>query len=378
MRIILAFDSYKGSLSALEACTAAAEGVSRLSPSLEVVACPLSDGGEGFAEAMRHAGGGESRRVTVTGPLFSPTSAKVVLLDGGKMAVIESAMACGLGLVPPEERSPLRTTTYGLGELLLAAIEMGATRLVIGLGGSATNDAGMGILSALGWRFFDVDGCILLPVGASLDRIWAIEPGQRLPDIEIVAACDVTNPLHGPTGAAYMYAPQKGASPEDVALLDRGLARFARVSAATLECDLSEMPGAGAAGGLGFALLACLGARFNAGAELAIRLAQLDEKIQGAALCLTGEGRTDGQTAYGKLPAVVAQHCRQAGVPCVCLSGGLGEGWQAVYGTGMTAAFSITTGPMCLETAITKAPGALADTAEGIVRLITIADKKEI
>ncbi|MHB9134323.1 MAG: glycerate kinase family protein [Armatimonadota bacterium] len=369
MKIILAFDSYKGSLSAPEACAAAGEGLGRLSPAPEIVQCPLSDGGEGFAEAMRLAGGGDVRTVEVTGPLFEKRQAAIVLLDGGKTAVVESAMACGLELVPPGQRSPLRTTSYGLGEMLLAAAEMGAERIVVGLGGSATNDGGMGMLNALGWRFLDADGHLLPPIGSSLDYVWEIEPGQTLPGVQIIAACDVDNPLAGPHGAAYTYAPQKGATPEDVAVLDRGLARYARVSKSVLGEDFSSHPGAGAAGGLGFALLAFLHAQFRPGASLAIELSRLEEHLTGATLCFTGEGRTDAQTAHGKLPAAVAACCARAGVPCVCLSGSLGEGWRALYDQGMTAVFSITQRPTDLTTAIAEAGGALADCAEAIGRI---------
>ncbi|MHB0938694.1 MAG: glycerate kinase family protein [Armatimonadota bacterium] len=367
MKVILAFDSFKGSLSAAEACAAAAEGLARLAGT-ETIACPLSDGGEGFATAMQ-AAGGEARALEVTGPFFAPVRAEIVYLDGGKTAVIESAQACGLGLVPVEGRSPLRTTTRGLGEMLAAAVEAGATTLVVGLGGSATNDGGMGLLAGLGWEFLDESGEPLPPVGASLGRVARILPGRRLEEVSIIAACDVTNPLYGPQGAAYTFAPQKGASPEDVAMLDAGLRHYAEVCAAFLGEDFSGRPGAGAAGGLGFALLAFLGAAFKPGAALAIELTGLKGHLRGADLCLTGEGQTDFQTAYGKLPAAVAACCRAAGVPCVCLSGALGEGWRALYDHGFTAIFSISQRPQDLPAALAASREALADAAEAVVRL---------
>lgn len=367
MKIILAFDSYKGSLSAAEACAAAAEGVARLA-GVEAVACPLSDGGEGFATAMR-AVGGEARALEVTGPLFTPVRAEIVYLDGGKTAVIESAQACGLGLTPPDQRSPLRTTTRGLGEMLAAAVAAGATTLVVGLGGSATNDGGMGMLAGLGWQFLDADSAPLPPVGASLGRVARILPGRRLEEVSIIAACDVINPLYGPQGAAYTFAPQKGASPEEVAALDAGLKHYAVVCAAFLGEDVSGRPGAGAAGGLGFALLAFLGATFKPGAALAIELTGLEGHLRDADLCLTGEGQTDFQTAFGKLPAAVAARCRAVGVPCVCLSGALGEGWRALYDHGFTALFSICRRPQGLDAALAEAREALADAAEAVVRL---------
>ena len=316
----------------------------------ETVACPLSDGGEGFADAMRVANGGV-RALEVSGPLFAPVPAEIVFLDNGRTAVVESAQACGLTLVPPEQRSPSRTTTRGLGEMLAAAVAGGARKLIVGLGGSATNDGGMGMLAALGWRFLDDAGAELSPVGASLGRVQRIIPGERLADIEIIAACDVTNPLFGPRGAAYVFAPQKGATPEEVQALDAGLAHFAAVCADTLGADDAQAPGAGAAGGLGFALLACLGATFRPGAGLAIELTQLEQHLAGADLCLTGEGQTDAQTAFGKLPAAVAGCCVRAGVPCICLSGALGHGWRELYSHGFTAIFSITQRPVDLSTA---------------------------
>ncbi|MHB9026329.1 MAG: glycerate kinase family protein [Armatimonadota bacterium] len=369
MKTVLAFDSFKGSLDAVAACAAAAAGLARLEPAPEVVQLPLSDGGEGFAQAMRLAAGGDAREMEVSGPLLERVRAQIVFLDGGRTAVIESAQACGLELAPPDRRSPSRTTTYGLGELLAAAEEAGAERAIVGLGGSATNDAGLGMLAALGWQFLDACGDPLPPIGASLAHVARINPGKQ-PNLQIIAACDVTNPLFGPHGAAYTYAPQKGALPEEVEELDRGLRHFAKVSAALLGRDDSSLPGAGAAGGLGFALLAFLGAEFRPGAALAIELSHLDDHLAGADLCLTGEGQTDSQTACGKLPAAVAARCARAGIPCVCLSGALGNGWRDLYATGMTAVLSIAQRPQDLSAAIANTPASLADTAEALGRII--------
>lgn len=368
-KVILAFDSFKGALSAAQACTAAAVGVARLSPPPAAVICPLSDGGEGFAEAMRLACHGEVRPVEVTGPLFTPTHAEMVFLDGGATAVVESAQACGLTLVPLERRSPRKTTTAGLGEMLAAAAAAGATRIIIGLGGSATNDGGMGMLTALGWQFLDSDNQPLAPVGDSLGRVARIIAGNRLEGLRLVAACDVTNPLYGPQGAASIFAPQKGASPAEVRALDRGLEHYAQVCAAMLGVDFAQHPGAGAAGGLGFALLAFLHATFQPGAELAIALTDLPSQLAGASLCLTGEGQTDFQTAYGKLPTAVAACCAQVGVPCVCLSGALGQGWYELYHHNFTALFSIAERPQSLDDAIAHTADALADSAEAVTRL---------
>ena len=370
MKVVLAFDSWKESVSAVEACAAATGGLARLGLRLEVIQCPLSDGGEGFAQAMALAGCGTIRTVQVTGPLFEPVAADIILLDGGRCAVVETAQACGLERVPMARRSPGKTTTFGLGELLSQAVSAGAREIVVGLGGSATNDAGIGMLSALGWKFLDRNGHPVHPVGESLVRIERIEPGVSLKDVRIIAACDVRNPLFGPNGAAHVYAPQKGATPEEVIALDQGLRHFAEVCAVSLGRDCAAWPGAGAAGGLGFALLACLGAEFRAGAELAIQLSGLAGHLNGADLCLTGEGRTDYQTACGKLPAAVAACCREAGVPCVCLSGALGERWQECYNAGFAAIFSVLQRPVTLAEAVERTPAALADAAEAVARLV--------
>lgn len=369
MKIVLAFDSFKGSMTANEACRAAASGLARLASPPTVIYCPLSDGGEGFAETIRLATNGDIRTLEVTGPLFQPVRAAIVLLDDGATAVVESAQACGLTLVPSDQRAPGTTTTRGVGEMIAAAVRAGATEIIIGLGGSSTNDAGMGLLAALGWRFLDAAGHDLPPVGDSLGQVDSIIPATP-PPVRIVAACDVTNPLYGPRGAACTFAAQKGASPAEVQMLDAGLRHFATVCAEHLGVDYSQHPGVGAAGGLGFALLAFLGAEFQNGAELAMRLTGLARHLHGADLCLTGEGQTDYQTGYGKLPASVAACCTAAGVPCVCLSGTLGEGWHDLYRSGFRAILSISPGPQSLDTALATAEPALADAAEAIGRLI--------
>lgn len=370
MKVVLAFDSWKGSLSAPEACAAAAAGLARLQPPPHCVLCPLSDGGEGFVDTVACAAGGEVRRYRVTGPLGTPVDAGVVFLDGGKRAVVESAQACGLHLVSEGQRHPGRLSTVGVGELIRYAAQAGAQEIVIGLGGSATNDGGIGLLTALGWQFLDASGRAVKPCGDALADVTRVLPPPAPFSTTIVAACDVTNPLYGPTGAAAIYAPQKGASPGDVRQLDAGLRHYAAACARALGRDRSGEPGCGSAGGLGFALLAVLGARFRSGAELAIELTGLAAHLRGACLCLTGEGRTDAQTASGKLPAAVARQCREAGVPCVCLSGALGDGVGALHALGMTAALSVMQRPSTLGEAMAGARAALADTAEAVGRIV--------
>ncbi|MBI3991214.1 MAG: glycerate kinase, partial [Candidatus Omnitrophica bacterium] len=312
-KVILAFDSYKGALSAIEACAAAAEGIKRVIPTATIIHIPLSDGGEGFAAAMQIAGGGETLELEITGPLFEKRIATLIFLDGRKIAVVESAYACGLELVPPPLRSPKQTTTVGLGEMLIAAQRAGAHQVIIGIGGSATNDAGMGLLNALGWRFLGEKGVDLAPIGASLSQVQQIVPGEKLPELQITVACDVNNPLYGPQGAAYVYAAQKGATRQEIIELDKGLEHFAHICADFLKKDFSSCPGAGAAGGLGFALAAFLNARLSQGAEVAIKISGLRSHLVDANICLTGEGQCDQQTVYGKLPSGVAIVCKDAG-----------------------------------------------------------------
>lgn len=395
MKIVLAFDSFKGCLSAPAACAAAAAGIRRHFPGMKVVECPLSDGGEGFVAAIARATGGEVRTAQVTGPLFEPVEARYVVLPAAvgtavglsewtaapsaqDVAVLECAQVCGLELVPPDKRNPLETTTLGLGQLVNKLAVAGLHRLVIGLGGSATNDGGLGMLSAMAWRFQDEAGQLVHPAGSGLGAVRRLV-GDKWPGLpRVVAACDVRNPLCGPDGAAAVYSPQKGATPDQVAELDAGLRNLAAVAAQHLGRDYSRAPGAGAAGGLGFALQAFLGATFVPGAELAMQLCGLDEKLAGASLCITGEGRTDSQTACGKLPAAVAAACARHGVPCVCLSGSLGPGWQALLDAGFTSMFSISPGPQSLEQALAAAEPALADAAAGVARLYAAGRKHEI
>ena len=369
--VVLAFDSFKQALSAPDACHAAAAGLRRVSGLGDIIECPLSDGGEGFADALLRAGGGHAETVTVSGPDFRPVLAQLVYLEAGSTAVIESAQACGIALPVLGRRTPCPLTSFGVGEMLLAALAGGARRLVVGLGGTASNDAGIGMLSALGWRFLDAMGRAVMPVGESLSRIVHIHPGPALPPgVEIIAACDVRNPLYGPHGAAAVFAPQKGATLREVRQLDAGMRHFARLVGDMFGSDYATQPGAGAAGGLGYALLAFLQARFQSGAQLAMSLSGLAGLLDTAAFCLTGEGRSDAQTAAGKLPAAVIACCTERGVPCIVLSGALQEGWQRLYQLGATAVLSISPRPQSLALAIAHAAPALADCAEAVGRMM--------
>jgi glycerate kinase len=297
----------------------------------------------------------------------------------GETGVVEMAAASGLTLVLPDRRNPLLATSRGTGELIRAALDSGVRRLIVGIGGSATNDGGAGMLAALGARFLDADGAAFVPVGGTLAHIDTVDLSNldpRLAGIDIRVACDVTNPLCGPTGASAVYGPQKGATPAMVAELDRALAHFADILAATTGHDLRDTPGAGAAGGLGFALMAVLHADMQPGVRIVAEAAGLEARIARADLVLTGEGRTDAQTACGKAPAGVAAIAARHGVPVVCLSGSLGEGVDLLYAQGITALFSIADGPMTLEEAMAHASALLERAAENTIRLYLAPERR--
>ncbi|GAA3402861.1 glycerate kinase [Paenibacillus hodogayensis] len=374
-RVVVAPDSFKGSLSSVAAAEAIRMGVLRAAKGAEVTIVPMADGGEGTVDAVLAAvGGGERIALTVVGPLGDPVVAEYGMLRDGKTAVIEMAAASGLPLVKNEDRDPWKTTTYGTGQLIGDALERGAERILIGLGGSATNDGGMGMAQALGVRFIGEDGEEMTErgCGALLERIASIDAGglnPRVAQAKVTILSDVTNPLCGPNGASAVYGPQKGATPEMVERLDGGLSRYAARIAELNGRRVADSPGAGAAGGLGAGLLAFCEAELKPGIEVVIDLADFDQAVKGADLVITGEGRTDGQTAFGKVPAGIAAEAGRAGVPVVCLSGGLGDGAADLYDHGIAALFSIANRPMTLEEAMQDAGGLLADAAENIVRL---------
>jgi len=372
MKIVIAPDSFKESLSASEVAAAIAAGLGEVWPQAELVCRPMADGGEGTVAAVIAAVGGERRETRVCGPLGEPVTAHWGWLDTTRSAVIEMAAASGLHLVPTGQRDALRSCTYGTGELILAALEAGAERIVLGFGGSATNDAGSGMLRALGARFEDAAGCPLPPGGAALAQLQRIDLSgldPRLAQVDFEVACDVDNPLCGPRGASQVFGPQKGASPEQVRQLDAALARFADRCAATLGRDARDTPGSGAAGGIGFAARTFLGASFRPGIELVAELSGLEQAVIGADLVITGEGRIDEQTLYGKTPMGVASIAKRHGVPVVALAGMLGEGYERLYGHGIDAAFSLAPGPISLADALAEAPVLLRRRAADIARL---------
>lgn len=370
MRVVIAPDKFKGSLSAPQVVEAVARGVRAADPSTEILGVPMADGGEGLVDALAAAGGGEIRRVRVTGPLGDPVDARYALFEDGTAAA-EMASAAGLVLVPKDRRDPGKTTTRGVGELLRAMVEAGARRVILGIGGSATNDGGAGMAQALGYRLLDAEGRDVEPGGFGLEALDRIEPADgpnALREVQVSVACDVTNPLCGPTGASAVYGPQKGATPEMVGRLDRSLRRLADVIARDLHAEIAEVPGAGAAGGLGGGLMAFAGGRLKPGIDLVIHAVKLRDKLDGADLCITGEGALDAQSAYGKTAVGVARLARSLGLPTFALVGSIGDGAAACLKEGLDAYFPICPGPTTLDEAMARASEFLEAAAEQAMR----------
>ncbi|MFO1154327.1 MAG: glycerate kinase [Rhodospirillales bacterium] len=376
MKIVVAPNAFKGCLSASEAAQAMATGIRRAFPHVEIVAVPVADGGDGLVDVAVEALGGTLRTVSVTGPLFEPRDASFCYVEADRFAAVEMALASGLALVPPDGRDPTRTTTRGTGELIAAALDLGVSRIGVGIGGSATNDGGIGMASALGVRFLDAAGSEVAPVGGELTRIRRIDVeglDPRVRQVRIEAVCDVDNPLCGPRGAAHVYGPQKGASAEQVRSLDDGLGHLADLIERDLGIKVREMAGAGAAGGLGAGLHAFLGAEIRRGVDLVLDLVALDAKLEGADLVLTGEGQIDFQTAFGKAPAGVGTAASRRRIPCVAIAGGVGEGTASLTDVGIVAVFSLCSRPMTLDDAMTQAETLLASAAEQVVRVFAAA-----
>ena len=371
MKIVIAPDSFKESLSAPDVANAMARGVKLAAPDAHIVCIPMADGGEGTVQAVLAATQGQPRTHRVQNALGAPIAASWGWLPD-QTAVIEMAAAAGLEHIPPSARDPLCATSSGVGELIAHALDEGARHIVLGLGGSATNDGGAGMLQALGLRLLDANGAPLAPGGAalaSLDRIDASQLDPRLKTVTITLASDVDNPLCGQQGASAVFGPQKGASPEQVRLLDAALSHFADRCAAHLGHDTRNAPGSGAAGGLGFAARAWMGAQFRPGAQVVAEIGGLAAAVQGASLVLTGEGRMDAQTMHGKTPMGVAQIARQAGVPVIAIAGSLGPGYQALYSVGIHAAFSVVAGPCTLAEACDNAAALLSDRTQDVMRV---------
>lgn len=373
MRVLIAPDSFKGSLTAAQAAAAIATGVSRSRPTWQLHQLPIADGGEGTLQVLLAGAGGRAVSVAVSGPLGNPVEAELGILSDRQTAVIEMAQASGLMLIPPAERNPLLTSSFGTGQLIRAALDHGCRRLLVTIGGSATVDGGLGLLAALGARLLDDAGAELPPTGQSLGALASLdltELDRRLTDCTLRIASDVTNPLIGPLGAAPVFGPQKGATPTMVDYLAAGLARFAGITRQLTGIDVADLPGAGAAGGVGATLLAYAGGQMQSGVDVVLDTLRVDQLLPGVELIITGEGRTDAQTAQGKAPTGIALRGQQHGCRTIALVGSLGPGYEAVYQRGIAAVFSILDRPLSLEQAMAEADRLLADCAARVVRLL--------
>ena len=374
-KIVIAPDSYKESLSALEVAQAIAAGFRQVFPAAEYVLVPVADGGEGTVDAMVAATGGRKETVAVSGPLGELVEAFYGLTGDGATAVIEMAAASGLALVPPERRNPLLTTSRGTGELIRAALDAGARRFILGIGGSATNDGGAGMVQALGARLLDAQGHELGPGGgalADLDRIDVSALDPRLKACRIEVACDVDNPLTGARGASAVFGPQKGASAEMVQALDANLARLARLVERDLGVAVDTVPGAGAAGGMGAAMLAFFGATLKPGIEIVTAAVDLDTHVRDADLVITGEGRIDFQTVHGKTPIGVARVAKRHGKPVIGIAGSLGADVGVVHAHGIDAVFSVLGKPCTLDEALRDAAANVELTARNVAAVLRI------
>ena len=375
LKIIIAPQSFKGGINALEAAQAIERGVLAADPSAETVLVPVADGGDGTLEALVNTTGGEIHRSIVAGPLDQAVEALWGVMGDGQTAVVEMARPSGLALVPPKRRNPRITTTRGTGEIIKEALDRGYSRIIVGLGGSATNDAGMGMATALGARFLDASGQALPNGGAALARLASIDVSNLHPKLgqaTIIGATDVTNPLCGPTGASAVYGPQKGASPAVVAELDAALENFAKVVRRDLGQEVLDRPGAGAAGGLGAGLMAFAGAEIRSGIDMVCQVLDFDSHLAGADLVITGEGRADRSTVFDKAPVGVARHAKALGVPTMLLAGSLGEGHQELYDHGVASILCISDGAMTFQQALGRTGEMLEGTAERAVRLFLL------
>ncbi|MED3978947.1 glycerate kinase [Priestia megaterium] len=378
MKIVIAPDSFKESLTALNVCEAVEKGIRTHFPDAEISKVPMADGGEGTVQSLVDATGGQIIQTKVTGPLGKEVEAFYGILGDGKTAVIEMAAASGLHHVPMDERNPLITTTRGTGELILKALGHKVKHIIIGIGGSATNDGGAGMSKALGAKLLDANGAEIKEGGGSLDQLASIDLtnlDSRLAEVKVEVACDVDNPLTGETGASAVFGPQKGATPDMAKRLDRNLAHYAAIVGKEMGIHIQSVPGAGAAGGLGGGLLAFLSAELKPGVDIVIKATQLESYIKNADLVITGEGRIDGQTIYGKTPIGVAKTAKKHSVPVIAIAGSIGAGSEAVYEHGISALFSVVPGAVDLSEALEKADENIERTAKNVASVIRLGIK---
>ena len=374
-KCVVVSDSFKGTVSSCEICAIAQRVIPRHFPACEVVCIPVADGGEGTVDCFVQAMGAQRVEITVTNALGEKSAAAYARL--GELAISELAAAAGLPQVG-ERRCPGTATTYGVGELIAHAVDSGCRKILLGLGGSATNDGGCGCAAALGVGFLDADGQSFVPVGDTLGRIARIDTAEAaalLRSVEITVMCDVTNPLYGPTGAAYVFAPQKGADAEKVKSLDAGLRHFGDVIRSQYGLDVSAMPGAGAAGGMGAGCVALLGGTIQSGIDAVLDVTGFDRQLEGADLVITGEGRIDSQSADGKVVSGVARRTRAKGVPLIAIAGGIADSAGAVYDIGVSAMFSTDRAALPVDMLGARSPGDYEATLSDIMSLIAIAER---
>ena len=375
MKILVAPQEFKGSISALSASEAAKNGILRVFPEAEVVLCPVADGGDGTLETLVEVSGGEVRTCSVQNPIGETIQAQWGAMGDGVTAVIEMARTSGLALLSLDERDPLNASTYGLGQAISEALDEGFRKFIVGIGGSATNDAGAGMAQALGANLLDDRGNTISFGGAALTSLQTVDISNmdsRIKDSKFLVACDVSNPLTGEEGASAVYGPQKGATPEMVQRLDDALSNFATVVKKDLKKDVSEMSGAGAAGGLGAGMMAFMGAELKAGVDIVLDTVNLRDKLSSVDLVITGEGGMDFQTIYNKAPIGVARIASEHNIPTIAIAGVLGSNFKIVHEHGIRAATSIVNGPITLEEASDRAFELISDSVEESLRFITV------
>lgn len=375
MKVVIAIDSFKGSLSSLQAGKAAASGIRRAFPDANIQVCPLADGGEGTVDALTEGLGGRLRQIRVTGPLGDPVECQYGIIQESQTAILEMSKAAGLPLVPYEKRDPLITTTYGVGEMIADAIGQGCRRFLVGIGGSATNDGGLGMLQALGFKMLDAEGNDVPPGAQGLEKLAVIDVSGKMPQLEECTfriACDVQNPLCGSAGSSVVFGPQKGADAATVAQMDRWMERYSRLVMSVSDQADPSYPGCGAAGGLGFAFLSFTNASLESGVKIVLEETNLEQHLKEADIVVTGEGRLDGQTIMGKGPIGTAQMAKKHGLPVIAFAGCLGEDASICNDYGIDAFFPILRTSSSEENAMEElvAFRNLENTAEQAFRLI--------
>ena len=376
MKFVLAPDSFKESMTAKEVCEAMERGIRKANSQIRCIHVPMADGGEGTMQSLVDATGGRVYSKEVVGPLGNNVVAEYGILGNGEIGVIEMASASGIHLVDSEKRNPLITTTFGTGQLIKACLDKGVKKLLIGIGGSATNDGGAGFIQALGGRLLDENGDDLSYGGGALAKLHTIDLSnldERLKYVSVEVACDVNNPLCGKEGASYVFGPQKGATREMIEILDQNLSHYAEVIKEQLGKDVISKAGAGAAGGLGAGLMAFLDVKLKSGIEMVIEYANLEEKVRDADMVWTGEGSIDFQTQYGKTPLGVAMIAKKYNKPVIALAGRVGNDIDVLYDKGIDAIFGIMRGVTSIEEALVKGPENVEKTSENIIRLLNIS-----